>query len=93
LVDTETTVATGTGDQLSLVAGEAGVVELVDVGAGFETAAIEHLVDITGATTAANNGRFAIESIPDATHLRFRNPAGKAELFAGTWRVVDPEGE
>jgi hypothetical protein len=42
---------------------------------------------IVGATTPGNNGIFVVTAYVSATQIKFKNPSGATEAFAGTWSV------
>ena len=87
----------GTGPDLQRGVGDSfafatPVVTLTDAGGGFTSALIGRTLTISGATTAANNGRFTITAVPSATTLQYRHPGGVAEAYTGTYAIASLGG-
>lgn len=76
---------TGTGDDFTKTGND---VTLTDAGGAFVAADIGRMITIAGATTAANNGTFAITAQPTATSVTFVNAAGVAEAYPGAYSVA-----
>lgn len=78
--------ATGTGDDLTF---EGFLTKLTDAAATFTADDVGRFIEITGATTPANNGIFPILEFVDANNIKFINPAGVTEAYAGDWTTYD----
>lgn len=76
--------ATGTGDSLSKLG---NVVTITDAAAAFVAGMVGQHILIAGATTPDNDGIFVVTEFVSATQIRFKNPSGVTEAFAGTWSV------
>jgi len=79
--------ATGTGDSFAGPSG--GQMTLTDAGAAFTAAAVGHYIEITGATTPANNGTFLVTARTGTT-ITYVNAAGVAEAYTGPYSVFAP---
>lgn len=75
--------ATGTGDIFS---GTAPNVILSDGAGSFDSSLVGQWVQLTGATTTANNGLFLITEVSSSATLTFFNGFGVPELFTGTYQ-------
>ncbi len=84
LPENEAILASGTGDSLLFSAGE---VTLSDAGAVFVVAQVGAWLEIEGAMSAGNVGRFPVVAVPSSTTIRFTNPVGVTESYAGTWTL------
>ena len=82
-------VLSGTGDAFTKVG---NVVTLTDSAAKFTSTMVASAIQISGATSAANNGTFLITASTPTT-VSFTNAAGVAEAFAGTWDFLLVENE
>lgn len=66
-------------------------VTLTDATAAFDGGDVGQYVQITGATSPANNGYFPVTA-QGGTTLTFTNPNGVAEAFTGTWKLIRSDG-
>ena len=65
--------ATASGVAASISAVANGIATLTD-GSGFDSASVDQLITISGATDAANNGTFVITETLSATSVNYSNP-------------------
>lgn len=81
--------ANGTGDSFTA----AGVTTtLADAGGSFGLHDLGRFINISGATTTKNNGRFVITAVPSSTSVQFTNNlVGVTEAFTGTY-LIDLDG-
>lgn len=87
--DINTPVA-GTGTSFAFAA---SVVNLTGPAASFTADMVGRLIVIQGAApTVGNNGVFVVSGFVSATEITYVNPAGSAEAFAGTWKIVPING-
>lgn len=82
-------VQRGVGDSFAFAT---PVITLTDAAGGFTSALVGRTLTISGATTAANNGRFTITAVPSATTLQYRHPGGVAEAYSGTYAIASVGG-
>lgn len=82
--------ATGTATASTALAN--GLTAYTLPGASFTSADVGRYLQISGATTATNNGAFAIVAVLSATEVVVANMAGAAESFAATYTVVAGAG-
>lgn len=78
------TPESGTGDSLAV---SSGVVTLTDAGAAFNVNIPDCMITISGASNAANNGRFPIISRTSGTALTFTNANGVNETSSFSYQI------
>lgn len=74
----------GIGDTIS---GTPPTMSLSDGAGTFAVGDVGNILQLFGATTAANNGRFLITSFTSAAQIGYSNAAGAAEAFPGNYGV------
>jgi hypothetical protein len=82
------TYKSGVGDSFTFSTPD---VTLTDATAAFTAGDVGQYVQITGATSPANNGYFPVTA-QGGTTLTFTNPLGVAEAFTGTWKLIKSDG-
>lgn len=79
---------TGTGDQITLDGGGAGIARLDDAGASFSTNLEGKRILITNASNAANNGSFVVTTVQSGTQLDYEHATAVNETSSFTWDFI-----
>jgi hypothetical protein len=59
--------------------------------ADFDATLIGRTIEIIGATTPANDGKFAVTAVPATNTIRYSNASGVAEAFSGGYKVFNAQ--
>jgi hypothetical protein len=59
--------------------------------ADFDTSLIGRTIEIIGATTPANDGKFAVTAVPGTNTIQYSNASGVAEAFGGGYKVFNAQ--
>lgn len=79
------------GVTYELVATEQAPADPFGASASFDASLIGRTIQIIGATTPANDGKFAITAVPAGNTIRYSNAAGVAEAFSGSYKVFNAQ--
>jgi hypothetical protein len=69
------------------IGGTAPLMTLTSSGGGFTPEMVGRRITLSGATTGANNGTYLVAAYVSGTQIKYKNTAGVAEAFSGTWAM------
>jgi len=79
------------GVTYELVATEQAAIDPFGASPDFDASLIGRTIEIIGATSPANDGKFAITAVPGTNTIRYSNASGVAEAFSGSYKVFNAQ--